>query len=113
MVLWPLLRIVNMQTDLPLPKPDIEITVAGAVRRPGRRVLESDSTVAAALLAAGGLMRSRRMWASGVMTIRRPQPERKVEVWQYDMSEQPVSEWGRFPLQAGDLVVLQWHIEES
>ena len=113
MVSWPLLHRVNMQTELPPSKTAIEITVTGAVRRPGRCVLESNSTVAAALLAAGGLMRSRRMWASGVMTIRRPQPERKVEVWQYDMSEQPVSEWGRFPLRAGDTVTLQWHIEES
>ncbi len=113
MVSWPLLRIINMQTDLPLPKPDIEITVAGAVRRPGRRVLESDSTVAAALLAAGGLMRARRMWASGAMAIRRPQPAGEPEEWHYDMMEQPVSEWGRFPLQAGDAVTLQWHIEET
>lgn len=92
---------------------DIEVTVAGAVRRPGRRVLESEATVAAALLAAGGLMRSRRMWASGAMTIRRPQPGREAEEWHYDMIEQPISEWGRFLLQAGDLVTLQWHVEES
>lgn len=91
----------------------IEITVAGAVRRPGRRVLESEATVAAALLAAGGLMRSRRMWASGAMTIRRLQSGREGEEWHYDMIEQPISEWGRFLLQAGDVVTLQWHIEET
>jgi protein involved in polysaccharide export with SLBB domain len=91
----------------------IEITIAGAVRRPGRRVLESNTTVAAALLAAGGLMRSRRMWASGAMIIQRAQPGREVEEWHYDMIEQPVSEWGRFALQTGDAVTLQWHIEES
>lgn len=92
---------------------DIEVTVAGAVRRPGRHLIESQATVAAALLAAGGLMRSRRMWASGVMTIRRPQPGGEPEEWHYDMIEQPVSEWGQFSLQSGDAVTLQWHIEES
>lgn len=91
----------------------IEVTVVGAVRRPGRHILASSATVAAALIAVGGLARSRRMWASGVMSIRRPQPGSEVEVWEYDLSGQPASEWGRFSLQAGDVVTLQWHIEET
>ena len=46
------------------------------------------------------------------MNIRRPQTGGEVEEWQYDFLAQPASEWGRFPLQAGDTVTLQWHIEE-
>lgn len=91
---------------------EIEVTISGAVRRPGKRVLVSPATVAAALFAAGGLAQTRRMWASGVMNIRRPQTGGEVEEWQYDFLAQPASEWGRFPLQAGDTVTLQWHIEE-
>lgn len=90
----------------------IEVTISGAVRRPGKRVLVSPATVAAALFAAGGLAQTRRMWASGVMKIRRTPAEGEVQEWQYDLLAQPASEWGRFPLQAGDTVTLQWHIED-
>jgi protein involved in polysaccharide export with SLBB domain len=89
----------------------IEVTVSGAVRRPGRHRIPSPATVAAALIAAGGMVQTRRMWPSGAMTIRRLQPEREEEVWKYDISKQPASEWGRFALQSGDVVTLQWHVE--
>ncbi|HSI12060.1 MAG TPA: hypothetical protein VK961_08450 [Chthoniobacter sp.] len=92
--------------------PGIEVTVAGAVRRPGKRALASPATVAAVLFAAGGLAQTRRMWASGVMNIRRAQAGGEMQEWQYDFLAQPASEWGRFPLQSGDTVTLQWHIEE-
>jgi hypothetical protein len=75
-------------------------------------VLAAPATIAAAVMTAGGLARSRRMWASGALTIRRPQANKEEQVWQYDMIEQPISEWGQFELQAGDLVMLEWHIEE-
>lgn len=88
------------------------MTISGAVRRPGKRVLAGSATVAAALFAAGGLAQTRRMWASGVMNIRRPQVGGEMQEWQYDLLAQPASEWGRFPLQAGDTVTLQWHIED-
>lgn len=92
--------------------PGIEVTIGGAVRRPGRYMFASGVTVGAALLAAGGLAQTRRMWASGGMTIQRPRTEGAAEIWPYDLATQAAAEWGRFVLQGGDVVTLQWHIKE-
>ena len=90
-----------------------EITVAGAVQRAGKHRLGHPTTLRAALDAAGGLARRSRMWASGVVTVRRPQPSRRVQVWRFDVLGTGVGDWERLELCTGDFIICQWEVEEA
>ena len=90
----------------------VEVTISGAVRRQGSRCIPLPATVAGALVAAGWLAHSRRRWTSGIVTIRRPRGGKDDEEWRYDISTQPISEWGRFLLRSGDCVIFHWHMED-
>jgi hypothetical protein len=87
----------------------VDVIVSGAVERVGRQLLDAPATVPAALQAAGGLAHRDRMRPSGLLTVRRPLGNRRVDVWQFDVFA-PQS-WQGFELLSGDLVVFQWQLE--
>ncbi len=91
----------------------IEIVISGAVQHAGAHALPVSATVGDALDAAGGFDRSAAMWPSGVLTNRRPQRNGKVAVWTFDVTAPTSSEWRRFQLESGDLVVFQWYIDAA
>jgi protein involved in polysaccharide export with SLBB domain len=90
----------------------VDVIVNGAVERVGHQLIDSPATVAAALQAAGGLANRERMRPSGVITVRRPLGNRKVDVWRFHLSD-PDPQWKSFELQQGDLVVFQWLLDSD
>ena|SRR5260370_449309 len=94
--------------------PALNVIVSGAVRQGGHHLINAPATVESAIQAAGGLMTTDRMHPSGIITVRRPLGNRKVDVWQWNMTEMGSGDWKNFVLQTGDAVIVQWafHLEE-
>jgi len=95
--------------------PAVDVIVSGAVRQVGHHLINAPATVESAIQAAGGLASTDQMQPSGVITVRRPLGNRKVDVWQWNMTEMGSSDWKKFVLQTGDSVIVQWfiHLEEN
>jgi hypothetical protein len=57
-----------------------DILVTGAVVSAGHHLISGSATIEAALQAAGGLAYRPQMWPAGMITVRRPLGNRKVDL---------------------------------
>lgn len=92
----------------------IEVVIAGAVERAGRRGLPPGSTVESALRAAGGLARRDDAGPTGELVLRRRPPhERSVTVYRWNVFEDDWSAWTSFRLEQHDVLVFGWDVRED
>ncbi len=89
----------------------VDVLVSGAVVRTGHHVLTHLATIKVAIETAGGLARLPLMWPAGPLTVRRPLGDGKVDVWRFHLDKPQA--WESFVLQAGDAVIVQWHVADS
>lgn len=90
----------------------MSVLISGAVENPGRHEVAPPMTIERALAAAGGLARTSTRWPAGPIHVRRPKPGKSVDVWEFNLADEPAA-WRSFVLDPNDLVVFTWHIEES
>ena len=91
----------------------VSVGLRGAVRKGGRILVARPATIRTGLDAAGGLAAATaQMRPAGVVSVRRKQNGRYVEIAKFDMSATP-AEWERFVLEDGDSLIFGWHVETN
>ena len=105
--------IVSRYHLVPQLKGKISVGLRGAVRKGGRLLVASPATIRTGLDAAGGLAATtRQMRPAGIVSVRRKQDGRYVEIAKFDMSATP-AEWEHFELQDGDSLIFGWHVKAN
>lgn len=92
-----------------MPDDEIEVTIAGAVRRGGRFRLRKPATIRDALRAAGGLVGQGTARSAGMLTVRRPagwSEDWRGEVHRWDLQTAQEGAWWSFELEDRDAVLL-------